>query len=110
MIHHLNTVFSTNEVYAIRVDEGFVQTSSIFAAKRNPPSIETYPIQISRTIGEWQSAFIMAYSVLYGDIGDEIQPMVKHVFSQSVQFVELLMEILRDNEDKFRAYKDKFRK
>lgn len=88
---------ATNEVDAIRLDESLVQTSSIMPQKRNPSSLEHTRSMISRTIGELQSAFMMTHSVPFGDIvdiGDDIQPIIEHGFSQSVKIVELLMEIL----------------
>jgi argininosuccinate lyase len=89
--------FVTNEVDALKLDESLVQTSSIMPQKRNPSSLEHTRSLISRTIGELQSAFIMAHSVPFGDIvdiGDDIQPIIENGFSHSVQIVELVTEIL----------------
>ena len=70
--------WATQESGAIRIDDSFIQISSIMPQKRNPVVLEHIRARISRLIAQSQGVMIQCHNIPYGDtqdIEDEIFPM-----------------------------------
>jgi argininosuccinate lyase len=68
---------ATQEANAIRIDDSFIQISSIMPQKRNPVVLEHLRARLSRTIGFAHAVAIQCHNIPYGDtqdIEDEILP------------------------------------
>ena len=69
--------FATRESNALRIDDGFIQISSIMPQKRNPVVLEHLRARLSRALGYAQTITIQCHSIPFGDtqdIEDEILP------------------------------------
>jgi argininosuccinate lyase len=76
-VTHDLLVRATQETNAIRIDDSFIQISSIMPQKRNPVVLEHLRARLSRTIGYAQTVILQCHSIPYGDtqdIEDEIMP------------------------------------
>ncbi len=68
---------ATRESGAIRIDDSFIQISSIMPQKRNPVALEHLRARLSRLIGMSQTIVTQCHNIPYGDtqdIEDEIEP------------------------------------
>jgi len=71
--------WATQESGAIRIDDSFIQISSIMPQKRNPVVLEHIRARISRLIAQAHGTVIQCHNIPYGDtqdIEDEIFPML----------------------------------
>jgi len=71
--------WATQESGAIRIDDSFIQISSIMPQKRNPVVLEHLRARISRMLAQAQGIVIQCHNIPYGDtqdIEDEIFPML----------------------------------
>ena len=71
--------WATQESGAIRIDNSFIQISSIMPQKRNPVVLEHIRARISRLIAQAHGTVIQCHNIPYGDtqdIEDEIFPML----------------------------------
>lgn len=71
--------WATQESGAIRIDNSFIQISSIMPQKRNPVVLEHIRARISRMIAQAHGIVIQCHNIPYGDtqdIEDEIFPML----------------------------------
>ena len=76
MTHDL-LVRATQEANALRVDDSFIQISSIMPQKRNPVVLEHLRARLSRALGYAQTVVVQCHNIPYGDtqdIEDEILP------------------------------------
>jgi argininosuccinate lyase len=76
MTHDL-LVRATQEANALRIDDSFIQISSIMPQKRNPVVLEHLRARLSRALGYAQTVVTQCHSIPYGDtqdIEDEILP------------------------------------
>ncbi len=76
-ITHDLLVRATKETNALRIDDSFIQISSIMPQKRNPVVLEHLRARLSRTLGYAQTVVLLCHSIPYGDtqdIEDEIMP------------------------------------
>ena len=68
---------ATRESGAIRIDDSFIQISSIMPQKRNPVVLEHLRARLSRLLGLAQTVVSQCHNIPYGDtqdIEDEIEP------------------------------------
>jgi argininosuccinate lyase len=68
---------ATRESGAIRIDDSFIQISSIMPQKRNPVVLEHLRARLSRLLGMAQTLITQCHNIPYGDtqdIEDEIEP------------------------------------
>lgn len=71
--------WATQESGAIRIDDSFIQISSIMPQKRNPVVLEHMRARISRLIAYGQGVTLQCHNIPFGDtqdIEDEIFPLV----------------------------------
>ena len=71
--------WTTQESGAIRIDDSFIQISSIMPQKRNPVALEHLRARISRMLAQAHGIVIQCHNIPYGDtqdIEDEIFPML----------------------------------
>lgn len=83
MTHDL-LVRATQEANALRVDDSFIQISSIMPQKRNPVVLEHLRARLSRALGYAQTVVTQCHNIPYGDtqdIEDEILPPLFHALA-----------------------------
>ncbi|WP_100333098.1 argininosuccinate lyase [Bacillus alkalisoli] len=88
---------TTNEVNTLRLHDQHVQTSSIMPQKRNPSALEHTRASISKAMGELQGTMFLTHNVPLGDIvdiGDDIQMPLYSGYSQTINILDILTEIL----------------
>ena len=71
--------WATQESGAIRIDDSFIQISSIMPQKRNPVVLEHLRARISRMLAQAHGIVMQCHNIPYGDtqdIEDEIFPML----------------------------------
>lgn len=71
--------WATQESGAIRIDDSFIQISSIMPQKRNPVVLEHIRARISRLMSQAHGIVVQCHNIPYGDtqdIEDEIFPML----------------------------------
>ena len=76
-VTHDLLVRATQETNALRIDDSFIQISSIMPQKRNPVVLEHLRARLSRALGYAQTVVLQCHSIPYGDtqdIEDEIMP------------------------------------
>jgi len=86
-------LWSMKEFDYFRLQDGFVQPSSIMPQKRNPVSLEHSRALNSRAIGNTLAVFQMLHNTPYGDIvdmEDDMQPVVARVFDDTRRPVRMV--------------------
>ncbi len=71
--------WATQESGAIRIDDSFIQISSIMPQKRNPVVLEHIRARISRMLSHAQGIALQCHNIPFGDtqdIEDEIFPLI----------------------------------
>ena len=71
--------WATQESGAIRIDDSFIQISSIMPQKRNPVVLEHLRARISRMLAQAQGIVLQCHNIPFGDtqdIEDEIFPLL----------------------------------
>ena len=84
--------WATQESGAIRLDDSFIQISSIMPQKRNPVVLEHLRARISRMLAQSQGIITQCHNIPFGDtqdIEDEIFPMVFGSLETSVEILRL---------------------
>ncbi len=100
--------WATQESGAIRIDEGFIQISSIMPQKRNPVVLEHLRARISRMLALAQGIVLQCHNIPYGDtqdIEDEILPPLfgsLETAAQTLQLYAALIDTLQVNVDQLR--------
>ncbi|NOX61357.1 MAG: argininosuccinate lyase [Chloroflexi bacterium] len=95
---------STREANALRVDDSFIQISSIMPQKRNPVVLEHLRARLSQVIGYAAAVALQCHNIPYGDtqdIEDEIFPPLMHALTaarESLQIYQTFFETLTLNE------------
>lgn len=95
--------WATQESGAIRIDDSFIQISSIMPQKRNPVVLEHLRARISRMIARGQGIALQCHSIPFGDtqdIEDEIFPLLFGSLETSHEILDLynaVMETLHVN-------------
>ncbi|GIK71845.1 MAG: argininosuccinate lyase [Chloroflexota bacterium] len=91
MTHDL-LVRATQEANALRIDDSFIQISSIMPQKRNPVVLEHLRARLSRALGYAQTVVTQCHSIPYGDtqdIEDEILPPTFNALAAIAECLEL---------------------
>ena len=90
MTHDL-LVRATQEANALRIDDSFIQISSIMPQKRNPV-VEHLRARLSRSLGYAQTVVMQCHNIPYGDtqdIEDEILPPLFQALATIEECLEL---------------------
>lgn len=85
-------VRATQEANALRVDDSFIQISSIMPQKRNPVVLEHLRARLSRALGYAQTTVTQCHNIPYGDtqdIEDEILPSLFAALATIEECLEL---------------------
>lgn len=83
---------ATRESGAIRIDDSFIQISSIMPQKRNPVVLEHLRARLSRLLGMAQTVMIQCHNIPYGDtqdIEDEIEPTLFNAIATADHILHL---------------------
>ena len=94
-------LWSTREFGFLRLDDAFVQSSSIMPQKRNPVALEHTRILASRALGEAQAVLTCAHNTPFGDINDsedDLQPLVMTMFGSAQRAFRLLAAAMQTAE------------
>lgn len=90
-------LWCTVEFDYLRLGDGFVQGSSIMPQKRNPVAMEHVRALCSKAFGEAMGVIVSVHNTPFGDIvdtEDDLQPLVDHLFGDTVRAVSLLAAAL----------------
>jgi len=85
-------LWSTTQFRFLRLDDEFVQSSSIMPQKRNPVSLEHARAHAGRGLGQSTAIFQMLQNTPFGDIvdaEDDLQPLVARAMSDTRHALEL---------------------
>src|SRR6476469_5470967 len=91
-------LWCTSEFGYLRLDDGFVQCSSIMPQKRNPVALEHARSIASKGAGQAHALFAAVHNTPCGDIvdtEDDLQPLVASMFAESLRTVQLTAATLR---------------
>lgn len=91
-VTHDLLVRATQEANALRIDDSFIQISSIMPQKRNPVVLEHLRARLSRALGYAQTVVTQCHNIPYGDtqdIEDEILPPIFHALAAIEECLEL---------------------
>ena len=86
-------LWSMKEFDYFRLQDGFVQPSSIMPQKRNPVSLEHSRAINSRALGNTLAVFQMLHNTPFGDIvdmEDDMQPVVARVFDDTRRPIRMI--------------------
>ncbi len=89
--------WATQESGAIRIDDSFIQISSIMPQKRNPVVLEHVRARISRMIAYGQGILLQCHNIPFGDtqdIEDEIFPLIFGGLETSHEIMELYTAVI----------------
>jgi argininosuccinate lyase len=89
--------WATQESGAIRIDDSFIQISSIMPQKRNPVVLEHTRARISRMIAFAQGIILQCHNIPYGDtqdIEDEIFPLIFGGLETSQEILQLYSAVM----------------
>jgi argininosuccinate lyase len=89
--------WATQESGAIRIDDSFIQISSIMPQKRNPVVLEHLRARISRMLSHAQGVVIQCHNIPFGDtqdIEDEIFPLLFGGLETSVEILHLYSAVI----------------
>lgn len=90
-------LLATREFNALRLSDGYVQTSSIMPQKRNPVALEHIRALSSKAFGEAHAALLMTHNTPFGDINDvedDLQPLTSHAMRDATRATRLLAATL----------------
>jgi len=88
---------ATQESGAIRIDDSFIQISSIMPQKRNPVVLEHIRARISRMIAYAQGIILQCHNIPFGDtqdIEDEIFPLLFGGLETSQEILQLYTAVI----------------
>jgi len=89
--------WATQESGAIRIDESFLQISSIMPQKRNPVVLEHLRARISRMLAQAQGITLQCHNIPFGDtqdIEDEIIPLLFGSLETAVEVLRLYAAVV----------------
>ena len=84
--------YATQEANVLRIDDSFIQISSIMPQKRNPVVLEHLRARLGRAVGHAQTAVLQCHNIPYGDtqdIEDEILPPILAALNTAQACLEL---------------------
>lgn len=87
---------ATRESGAIRIDDSFIQISSIMPQKRNPVVLEHLRARLSRLLGMAQTIVTQCHNIPYGDtqdIEDEIEPTMFGAIATASDILDLYEKV-----------------
>jgi argininosuccinate lyase len=90
--------WATQESGAIRLDDCFIQISSIMPQKRNPVVLEHLRARISRMLAQSQGIITQCHNIPFGDtqdIEDEIFPLLFGSLETSVEILKLYGAVMK---------------
>jgi argininosuccinate lyase len=82
--------WATQESGAIRIDDSFIQVSSIMPQKRNPVVLEHIRARISRMLGQADTIVVQCHGIPLGDTQDIEDEMLPSLFGATQSAVEVL--------------------
>lgn len=85
----------TVEFGGIRLQDAYVQTSSIMPQKRNPSSLEHCRPILGKAIGEANVVFTVLHNTPYGDIVDSEEDLQPHLYD-AIKYCENAMEVMKN--------------
>ena len=88
----------TREVGFLRVQDGYVQISSIMPQKRNPVSFEHARILASKALGQAQAVLNSVHNTPFADMvdaEDDLQPLVFSMFHDADRAVNLVAAVIQ---------------
>jgi argininosuccinate lyase len=91
-------LWCTAEFRYLRLDDGFVQVSSIMPQKRNPVALEHARSIGSKAIGQATAVMLSVHNTPFGDIvdtEDDLQPLVDQACRDAVRAVALVTAALK---------------
>ena len=91
-------LWCTVEFDYLRLEDGFVQSSSIMPQKRNPVALEHARIIASRALGQATAILISVHNTPFGDIvdtEDDLQPLVFSMFRDATRATRLVAAVMR---------------
>ena len=94
-------LWCTVEFDYLRLEDGFVQSSSIMPQKRNPVALEHARAIGSRALGQVAAILISVHNTPFGDIvdtEDDLQPLVFSMFRDATRAMKLVAAALRGAE------------
>ncbi len=86
-------LWCTSEFGYLRLDDGFVQCSSIMPQKRNPVALEHARAIASKAVGQAHAIFTAVHNTPFGDIvdtEDDLQPLVLATFRDAMRTIGLV--------------------
>ena len=86
-------LWCTSEFGYLRLDDEFVQTSSIMPQKRNPVALEHARAISSKALGQASGIVLSVHNTPFGDIvdtEDDLQPLVFSMFNDAERAVRLV--------------------
>jgi argininosuccinate lyase len=89
--------WATQESGAIRIDDSFIQISSIMPQKRNPVVLEHLRARLSRMLTLAQGVVLQCHSIPFGDtqdIEDEIFPLLFGGIETSAEILDLYSAVI----------------
>lgn len=90
-------LMAMREFDAVRLSDGYVQTSSIMPQKRNPVALEHVRALASKALGQSQGVFLSVHNTPFGDINDvedDLQPLIFAAFRDARRSVSLFAAAL----------------
>ncbi|MFN2447426.1 MAG: argininosuccinate lyase [Vicinamibacterales bacterium] len=94
-------LWCTMEFGYLRLEEGFVQCSSIMPQKRNPVALEHARAIGSKAFGQAQAIAATVHNTPFGDIvdtEDDLQPLVATMFRDATRMVMLVGSAMKEAE------------
>lgn len=88
---------ATQESGAIRIDDSFIQISSIMPQKRNPVVLEHLRARISRMLSQAQGVVLQCHNIPFGDtqdIEDEIFPLLFGSLETAFEILQLYTAVM----------------
>ncbi len=89
--------WATQESGAIRIDDSFIQISSIMPQKRNPVVLEHLRARISRMLAQAQGIVLQCHNIPFGDtqdIEDEIFPLLFGSLETAREILQLYRPVI----------------
>ena len=83
----------TIEFNGLRMQDAYVQTSSIMPQKRNPSSLEHCRPILSKAIGEANIVFTVSHNTPYGDIVDSEEDLQPHLYD-AITYCSRALEVM----------------
>lgn len=90
-------LMAMREFDAVRLSDGYVQTSSIMPQKRNPVALEHVRALASKALGQSTGVFVSVHNTPFGDINDvedDLQPLIANAFRDARRAVGLFAAAL----------------